>query len=131
MKNAMLLPALCGFALCAIAASASLIAQQTPKEAGPAGLQVDNLKTPLGIDDPTPKFSWQLQDSARGAKQTAYELLVASSADLLQAGKVDVWDSGRVESSQSMNVPYAGPALRATTRYFWQVKTWNASGKAS
>ena len=39
---------------------------------GPVQLRVDNLSTPLGIDDPAPRFSWQLQDQARGATQTAY-----------------------------------------------------------
>jgi alpha-L-rhamnosidase len=127
MKNALLLPALCGFALSALAAS--LIAQQTPNTAGPAGLQVDNLKTPLGIDNPAPRFSWKLLDPARGGKQTAYEVMVASSADRLLAGKTDVWDSGRVQSDRSINIPYGGPALKPSTRYFWSVKLWNAKGK--
>jgi len=95
---------------------------------GPVELQVDNLKTPLGIDDPAPKFSWQLRDTARGAKQTAYEVLVASSETALGQGKSDVWDSGRIDSAQSLNVRYAGPALAPSTRYYWQVKVWDAAG---
>jgi alpha-L-rhamnosidase len=96
---------------------------------GPIDLRVNNLKTPLAIDDLTPSYSWQLQDPARGAKQTAYEVLVATSADLLAHGKADVWDSGRIQSSQSLNVRYAGPAIHASTRYFWQVRLWDAAGK--
>jgi len=107
---------------------ATLNAQATSK--GPVELRVDNLKTPLGIDDPAPKFSWQLYDPSRGAKQTAYDVLVASSEEALQSGKVDVWDSGRVESPQSLNVKYGGPALAPSTRYFWQVKVWGADGNA-
>ena len=42
--------------------------------AGPAKLKVDQLTTPLGIDDAAPQFSWQLRDPARGAKQTAYQV---------------------------------------------------------
>jgi alpha-L-rhamnosidase len=125
MRNALILSALCGFALSAV----SSVAQQAPKESGPAGLQVDNLETPLGIDDPAPRFSWQLWDPERGAKQTAYEVLVASSVDRLLAGKPDVWDSGRIESDRSIDIPYAGPALNPSTRYFWSVKLWNADGK--
>jgi alpha-L-rhamnosidase len=101
-------------------------AAQEPR--GPVALRVDDLKTPLGIDDTTPRLSWQLQDPARGAKQTAYETQVASRAELLQTGKADVWDSGRIESGQSLNVRYTGPALQPSTRYFWRVKLWDAAG---
>ncbi len=97
---------------------------------GPVELQVDNLKNPLGIDDGKPRFSWQLNDAAQGARQTAYEVQVASSEGLLQQDKADVWDSGRVESSQSLNVAYAGPVVAASTRYFWRVKVWGAPGTA-
>ncbi len=97
---------------------------------GPVALQVDNLTTPLGIDDPAPNFSWQLNDPARGAKQAAYEVLVASSEGSLRAGRADVWDSGRVESAQSLNVKYAGPSLAPSTRYYWQVKVWGADSNA-
>jgi alpha-L-rhamnosidase len=92
-------------------------------------LRVDELKTPLGIDDPAPRFSWQLHDPARGAKQTAYELQVASRLELLEPDKADVWDSGRIDSAQSLNVRYTGPALQPSTRYFWRVKVWDAAGK--
>jgi alpha-L-rhamnosidase len=100
-----------------------------PAFTGPVELRVDNLKTPLGIDDPAPRFSWQLQDSARGAKQTAYEVLVASREELLSQGKADVWDSGRIDSGESLNVRYKGPAIAASTRSFWRVKVWDAAGK--
>ena len=96
---------------------------------GPVELRVDNLKTPLGIDDPAPRLSWQLRDPARGAKQTAYQVQVASSAAGLRAGNADVWDSGRITSGQSLNVRYEGPALKPVTRYFWRVKAWDAAGK--
>src|ERR1035437_11035836 len=98
--------------------------------AGPVALRVDDLAAPLGIDDPDPYFSWQLKDPAQGAKQTGYEVLVASRAELLQQGQADVWDSGRIESSQSLNVRYGGPAVSASTRYFWCVKIWDEEGKA-
>ena len=100
-----------------------------PAFTGPVELRVDNLKTPLGIDDPAPRFSWQLQDPARGAKQTAYEVLVASREKLLLQGKADVWDSGRIDSGESLNIRYKGPAIAASTRSFWRVKVWNAAGK--
>jgi alpha-L-rhamnosidase len=111
------------------AAALRLAAVQAPAFTGPVELRVDDLKTPLGIDDPAPRFSWQLQDPARGAKQTAYEVMVASQAELLRQGKADVWDSGRIDSGESLNVHYAGSAVQPSTRYFWQVKVWDAAGK--
>ena len=98
--------------------------------AGPVDLRVDNLTTPLGIDDPNPGFSWQLSDAAAGAKQTAYQVDVfATPANVPTDFKIAFWSSGRVESAQSINVRYAGTALQAFTRYYWRVTVWGADGK--
>ncbi len=104
------------------------VAQKTTAASrGATELRVDNLKTPLGIDDPQPRFSWQLRDALRGARQTAYEVMVSTSAS--GAGKGDFWDSGRIASSDSMNVVYKGPELKPSTRYYWTVKLWDAAEK--
>jgi alpha-L-rhamnosidase len=95
-----------------------------PRLSGPVELRVDDLKMPLGIDDAAPRFSWQLRDKSRGAHQTAYKVIVASRLELLHEGSADVWDSGRINSGQSLNVRYAGPALAPFTRYFWRVRVW-------
>jgi alpha-L-rhamnosidase len=119
-------------ALCAIALSIEtvcLAAAPPPASRGAVELQVDNLSTPFGIDDPAPRFSWQLRDAMRGAKQTAYQILVSSSSTGLSAGKADVWDSGRVTSSESMNIVYKGAALKRSTRYYWRVKVWGAEDR--
>ena len=97
--------------------------------AGPIELRVDNLVTPLGIDNPAPSFSWQLRDSAAGARQTAYRVDVFASPDHLSDIKLAWWSSGRVESAQSLNVRYGGPGLKASTRYYWRVTVWGAGGK--
>ena len=52
---------------------------QAPAARGPVELRVDNLRTPLGIDDPAPRFSWQLRDPAQGARQSAYQVDVAEA----------------------------------------------------
>jgi len=95
---------------------------------GPTTLQVDNLTNPLGIDDPAPRFSWQLLDPTSGAGQSAYQVQIASGAELLQKNTPDVWNSHVVQSSQSLNVIYAGPALKPSTRYYWRVVLFNAAG---
>jgi alpha-L-rhamnosidase len=110
-----------GFVMCAFTAAA--------QASSPAALHVDEMTTPLGIDDVQPRFSWQLRDSRQGARQTAYQLLVASQPELLAVGKADVWDSGRVASNQSVGVPYAGSALVPSTRYYWKVLVWDQEGK--
>ena len=71
---------------------------------GPSRLLCEGMQEPLGIDISHPRLSWQLQDSRRGARQTAYEVRVASSARRLAQDHADVWDSGRVDSDQSVNV---------------------------
>ena len=118
-----------GLVLGAAALPLAATTVRTETANGPVELRVDDLKTPLGIDDPAPRLSWQLRDPARGAKQMAYEVQVASSAAGLRADKANVWDSGRIDSGLSLNVRYQGPALRPSTRYFWRVKLWDAAGK--
>jgi alpha-L-rhamnosidase len=110
-----------GFVMCALTAGAQALS--------PAALRVDEMTTPLGIDDTQPRFSWQLRDSREGARQTAYQLLVASQPELLAAGKADVWDSGRIASGQSVEVQYAGHALAPSTRYYWKVLVWDQAGE--
>ena len=96
---------------------------------GPAKLRVDNLTNPLGIDDPAPKFSWQLEDPARGAKQTAFRIDLFAGIAGYPDTKFAFWSSDRVASNQSLNVRYSGPALKPFTRYYWRVTVWGADGK--
>jgi alpha-L-rhamnosidase len=84
---------------------------------------------PLGIDALPPRFSWQLQSNERDQSQSAYRILVASSLELLQQQVGDLWDTGRVEAAQSVQVRYAGRALASRQRCFWQVKAWDQQGQ--
>ena len=95
----------------------------------PARLKCESMSEPLGIDITSPRLSWQLQDDRRGALQTAYQIRVATSKEQLQRGESLVWDSGRVASSESVNVSYGGPALQSRQRYYWQVRVWDLEGK--
>ena len=106
------------------------VSAQTAQPGAPTHLRCESLEEPMGMDEPHPLLSWKLHDGTYGARQTAYQVLVASSSSSLSEGKSDVWDSGRVESDRSVGVPYAGPALAAEKRYFWQVKVWGQDGKA-
>jgi alpha-L-rhamnosidase len=97
----------------------------------PDHLQCEGMQEPLGIDITHPRLSWQLQDSRRGVRQAAYEIRVASSPESLTQDHADVWESGRIDSDQSVNVPYGGPAVESRHRYYWQVRVWDAQGQAS
>ena len=82
----------------------------------PQLLRCEYLIDPIGIDDATPRLSWEVNDSRRGAVQSAYQILAASTRELLDQDEADVWDSGKVESDQSAHVKYAGPALTSKQR---------------
>jgi alpha-L-rhamnosidase len=94
-------------------------------------LRCEHLENPQGIDAGQPRLSWLLESGKRDVKQSAYEILVASSRKALAAGNGDLWDSGKVASDQSVLVPYAGQALVSREECFWKVRIWDANGKAS
>jgi alpha-L-rhamnosidase len=100
-------------------------AQPAGHSAAPQLLRADALSNPLGIDDATPALSWQLPASFDGA-QSAYEIRAARTADRLD--HPDVWDSGRVASSDSNDVAWAGPTLTSRQRVYWQVRAWDTRG---
>ena len=97
--------------------------------ATPVRLRCDYLDNPLGIDSPAPRLSWQSDSTERNWRQSAYQILVATTPDRLASGKPDVWDSGKQTSSESVGIAYAGPALKPSQRYYWTVRVWDASGK--
>jgi alpha-L-rhamnosidase len=97
----------------------------------PSHLQCEAMQEPLGIDITAPRLSWQLQDSRRSARQTGYEIRVANSPESLAQDYADIWDSGRVNSDQSVNVLYGGPAVESRRRYYWQVRVWDSQGTPS
>jgi len=120
----------CLFTASWIGLSAPITASAAEGLQKPADLKCDDLATPIGLDTPQPQLSWQLRDGRFGARQTAYEIEVATKPDLLTSDKADVWDSGRVASDKSVGVEYAGPSLKPEQRYYWRVKIWDKDGKA-
>ena len=101
------------------------------QSAKPVNLKCESLSTPLGMDSAKPLLSWQIRDSRLSARQTAYRIQVASTEHILAGSKGDIWDSGRVESDNSRAVPYAGPALEPSKRYYWRVSVWDQDGVES
>lgn len=88
-------------------------------------------RNPSCLDDPQPRFSWMITQGRRGEKQTAYQVLVASSRAKLDRGTGDVWNSGKVWSSQSNYMLYGGKPLVSRQTYCWKIRIWNAAGIVS
>ncbi|MCF8226729.1 MAG: glycoside hydrolase family 78 protein [Bacteroidales bacterium] len=80
------------------------------------------------IDNSQPRFSWILNDTARGAAQTAYQVLVATDNSFLDENRADIWNSGKIESGQSVFVNYEGNELLPGKTYYWCVRVWNQDG---
>lgn len=108
----------------------------------PEDLRCEYLKEPVGIDVAKPRLSWVIKEqdgkgtaaspggrlgqamAQRGIMQSSYQILVATSDNLLKEGEADLWDSGKVASDQSIHVEYAGKPLTSAKHCFWKVKVW-------
>ena len=119
-----------GILLVGLAFALPALAQSTVEV---TDLRCEYMTNPLGIDAPTPRFSWKLIDSkyTRGQKQTGYHILVASSKSLLDKNRGDIWDSGEITSDQSVLVPFNGTALRANQDCYWKVRVADKDGRAT
>ena len=95
----------------------------------PTSLKTEFLENPLGLDTAKPRFSWIVEDSAEGAKQTGYQVQASSSEQKLAKGEADLWDSGKITSDQSHLVGYAGKPLASRQQAWWRVKSWDQDGK--
>ncbi len=94
-------------------------------------LRCEYLEDPQGIDVARPRLSWNLISDDRGERQTAYQILVATSPKILDEGIGDLWDTGQAESDQSIQVPYRGKPLASHGECFWKVRVWDKAGKPS
>ncbi len=94
-------------------------------------LRCDYRRDPLGIGIADPRLGWIVESPERSQRQSAFQVLVASSAEALARDVGDLWDSGRVESDDTAHVPYAGKTLESRQRCHWKVRVWDASGQPS
>jgi len=106
------------------------------KQTGLSRLSIEKLicehqSNPLGIDRLNPQLSWMIKSDQRGQKQTAYHILVASSKGKLKNNTGDLWDSGKVASSQSVLVSYDGKTLQSGDQCFWKVMIWDKAQEPS
>ena len=142
MKNSLLLPIkkkiseiysvfvlfLCICTLFISCTNAEEVYPQAPK-----GLTCELLRAPEEaiITDPQPEFGWIVNDSRRGAMQSAWQILVSSGKELITNDQGDMWNSGKSDSDQSTNIFYSGKPLQPNSVYWWKVRTWDQHGEVS
>jgi alpha-L-rhamnosidase len=98
----------------------------------PERLRCEYLVNPLGLDVVQPRLDWILvgtKNTPRHLTQTGYQVLVASSKELLAQDKGDLWDSGQVNSDESSQIVYAGSPLTSREACFWKIRAWDSTGK--
>ncbi len=85
-------------------------------------LRTEYRENPLGIATASPRFSWTYAaDTDEG--QTAYRLTVTCRGQ-------QVWDSGRVESKENVNVVYGGAALKSAEVYLVKLETYSKNSSS-
>lgn len=91
-------------------------------------LRCEHLANPIGLDEVKPRLSWQLEDARAGAWQTACQIVAASSCEALET-KPDLWDSGRIQTDQCLDIVYGGKRLTSRQRVWWRVRVWDHAGQ--
>lgn len=92
-------------------------------------LQCEMLNNPEGIDVVQPRLGWQIKSDVNDLKQAGYQIMVASTLENLNTNKADLWDSGKVESNESVNIIYNGKKLGDRQNAFWKVTVFTNKGE--
>lgn len=87
-------------------------------------LRTEYHTNPIGIGENVPRLSWKLLDDRQEVLQQAYQIQAASTPEQLDKNQPDLWDSGKVESDNSIHVPYGGTALKSRQRIYWKARVW-------
>ncbi len=98
-----------------------LISTWTFAQVTVTNLKCEYLVNPIGIDEPNPRFVWQLASDKPGTMQQAFQLIVGTFEPEVNAGEGNFWDSGITESS-TVPAIYQGARLQPFTRYYWRVR---------
>ena len=121
---AFLITALClGWAAVPTPASAQTSPLRDPSaQAGNVrDLKCDNAVNPRGVTTQHPQFSWTWVPANT---PRAYQILVASSEEKLDADEADLWDSGQVRTDKK-TAEYQGKPLLSLQRYYWKIRVWS------
>ncbi|MGV8091695.1 MAG: glycoside hydrolase family 78 protein [Mangrovibacterium sp.] len=94
-------------------------------------LTCEYFSNPAGIDTGSPLLGWMIRSVHYGITQSAYQVLVADDPELLSKNNGNIWDSGKIMSDRSVQIPYGGTRLESERKYYWKVKIWDQSGRES
>ena len=97
----------------------------------PYDLRCEMQSNPLGVENNKPALSWKLVSPVRNQFQTAYQVLVADSQEKLLTNTGNLWNSGKVKSSQSLHITYNGKKLIKAKKYYWKVRVWYKENSSS
>ncbi len=104
--------------------------QPARAELAALSLRCEYKSDPIGLGVSHPRLSWKLSGPGRGQMQTAYQIIASRSKDSLNPERSDVWNSGKIDSSRSIQVPYGGTPLFSREKIFWKVRAWDNGGHA-
>jgi len=104
----------------------------------------DDITTVLTVVDPkceymsealvakqSPRFSWEFTSTLNGQKQTAWQIIVSDKKEEIEAGKGNLWDSGKQKGNETFGIKLPAGLLNSFTRYFWKVRVWDQDGKVT
>ena len=122
-----------GIAIIALCVSVLTLPAQGAEHSGLTveQLRCEQAEDPMGVDTAQPRLYWKVEGRARGQRQTAYQILVASTEALLAKDQGDLWNSGKVLSDETIHVRYGGKEPRSSQQVFWKVRVWDKDDRGS
>ncbi|MBL1419611.1 MAG: hypothetical protein COC24_003790, partial [Alphaproteobacteria bacterium] len=88
-------------------------------------LRCEHLQEAVALDEPNPRFSWSLSGQGFNRTQSAHQITVKNlNGDTL-------WDSGKIQSAETLEHEYAGASLSPLKTYTWHVTIWDEFAQKS
>jgi hypothetical protein len=118
----------------ALTSASILAAESDTPPASPVkviDLRCEFQTNPVAVNTPLPRFSWRIETAERGWQQSSYQLLAASSPELLAQEKGDLWNSGTVKSSASHYISFGGGPLASDQKVYWKIQVTDKNGRTT
>jgi alpha-L-rhamnosidase len=93
-------------------------------------LKCNGMENPAGTGR-IPDFSWIISTEKRRQEQTAYQIIVSSGKKSSEKCIGDLWDSGKINSSENAWIRYSGNELDPGKEYYWRVRVWDVNDSPS